>query len=204
MHVGGNMKAAKSLGFWGPLALTLVIGVLPCAAATGHFERTMQVSGTVELEVYSGSGNINVHVGGNGTVAVTARLHGSNSSWLFGGGDVEDRIRRIEQHPPIEQNGNFIRIGKFEDRDLQRNISIDYDVTVPAQTKLNSQTGSGDQTITGVQLAANAKTGSGNITAENLGADAQISSGSGDLKINSIKGVLHADTGSGNVRAQGV
>lgn len=196
------MKAARTLGL---LALTLAIGVLPLsAAATGHFERTMQVSGTVDLEVYSGSGNINVHTGGNGTVAVTARIHGSNSSWLFGGGDVEDRIRRIEQHPPIEQNGNFIRIGKFEDRELQRNISIDYDVTVPAQTKLNSQTGSGDQTISGVQLAATAKTGSGNITAENLGADAHISSGSGDLKIHSVKGTLRADTGSGNIRAEGV
>jgi len=198
------MKAARSLGFWGPLTLTLVIGVLPGAAATGHFERTLQVSGTVDLEVYSGSGNINVHVGGNNTVAVTARLHSSNSSWLFGPGDVEERIRRIEQHPPIEQNGNIIRIGKFEDRELQRNISIDYDVTVPAQTKLNSQTGSGDQTITGVQLAATAKTGSGNITAENLGADARISSGSGDLKIRSVKGTLSANTGSGNIRAEGL
>src|SRR5262245_17077742 len=98
------MKIARTLGL---LVLTLVLGALPLsAAATGHFERTLQVSGAVDLEVTSGSGNITVHTGGSNTVSVSAKIHASNSSWLFGGGDAEDRIRRIEQHPPIEQQGN--------------------------------------------------------------------------------------------------
>jgi Putative adhesin len=196
------MKTTRNLAL---LALTLALGVLPLSAAsTGHFERSLQVTGAVDLEVSSGSGNITIHTGGSNTVSVSAKMRASGSSWLFGGGDVEERIRRIEQHPPIEQQGNVIRIGKFEDRELSRNISIDYDVTVPAQTKLNTHTGSGDQQISGVQLSVTAKTGSGNITAENLGADAHLGSGSGDVKVNSIKGGLHAETGSGNIRAQGV
>jgi hypothetical protein len=194
------MKAVKNLGL---LLLTLGISVLPLSASpTGHFERTLQVSGAVDLEVTSGSGNITVHTGGNGSVYVTAKIHASNS-WLFGG-DAEERIRRIEKNPPVEQQGNTIRIGKIEDRELQRNISIDYDVTVPAQTKLVSATGSGDQTISGLQLPVTAKTGSGNITLENIGSDAHVRSGSGDLKINSVKGALNAETGSGNIHAQGV
>lgn len=194
------MKTARNLGL---LLLTLAIGALPLSASpTGHFERTLQVSGTVDLEVTSGSGNIIVHTGGSSSVSVSAKIHGSNS-WLFGG-DVEDKIRRIEKNPPVEQQGNTIRIGRIEDRELQRNISIDYDLTVPAQTRLNSHTGSGDQTITGVQLPLTAKTGSGNITVENIAGDARISSGSGDLKINSVKGALHAETGSGNIHAEGV
>lgn len=194
------MKTARNLGL---LLLTLAMGALPLSASpTGHFERTLQVSGTVDLEVTSGSGNITVHTGGSSSVSVSAKIHGSNS-WLFGG-DVEDKIRRIEKNPPVEQQGNTIRIGRIEDRELQRNISIDYDLTVPAQTRLNSHTGSGDQTITGVQLPLTAKTGSGNITVENIAGDARISSGSGDLKINSVKGALHAETGSGNIHAEGV
>lgn len=194
------MKTARNLGL---LLLTLAIGALPLSASpTGHFERTLQVSGTVDLEVMSGSGNITVHTGGSGSVSVSAKIRASNS-WLFGG-DAEDKIRRIEKNPPIEQQGNTIRIGGIEDRELQRNISIDYDLTVPAQTRLNSHTGSGDQTITGVQLPLTAKTGSGNITVENIAGDARISSGSGDLKINSVKGALHAETGSGNIHAEGV
>src|ERR1051326_6466648 len=156
----------KSVKFLALGICVSVLAVLPVnAATTGHFERTLQVSGTVELEVYSGSGNINVHKGGAGTVAVTAKIHGNNrTSWLFGSGNIDERILIIEQNPPITQTGNIIHIGRFQDRDLARNISIDYDVTVPPQTRLNSQTGSGDQTISDLQLPMTAKTGSGNVT----------------------------------------
>jgi DUF4097 and DUF4098 domain-containing protein YvlB len=195
------MKAARYVGL---IVVVLAVGALPVfAASTGHFERTLQVSGPVDLDVTSGSGNITVHTGGSGTISVSAKIHGSNS-WLFGGGDVEERIRRIEKNPPIEQQGNTIHIGRFEDRSLTQNISIDYELTVPAQTRLSSHTGSGDQLVNGLQLPLTAKTGSGNITVEQVAGDAHISSGSGDLKINGVKGSLHADTGSGNIRAEGI
>jgi DUF4097 and DUF4098 domain-containing protein YvlB len=180
--------------------------VLPLkAATTGHFERTLQVNGTVELEVSSGSGNINVHQGGEGSVSVTAKIHSNNgTSWLFGSGNIEERIRKIEQNPPIVQQGNTIRVGRIEDRELTRNISIDYDVTVPSQTRLTSHTGSGDQTISGLQQPMTAKTGSGNVTVDRISAETRVSSGSGDLKINSVKGILYADTGSGNIHADDI
>src|SRR5262249_34829341 len=173
------------------------------ASATGHFERTLQVSGAVDLDVTSGSGNITVHSGGNGSVYVSAKIRASNS-WLFGSSSAEEKIQRIEKNPPVEQNGNTIHIGRSDDRDLFRNISIDYDITVPAQTKLTSHTGSGDQKISGLQLPLSATTGAGNITLENIAADARVRSGSGELKINSVKGVLNAETGSGNIRGQEV
>jgi Putative adhesin len=196
------MKSAKTLVF---LAVVLCVTVLPLSAATtGHFERTLQVSGPVELEVMSGSGNINVHQGGSGSVYVSAKIHASTGSWLFGSGNVEDRIHRIEQNPPVVQNGNTITIGKIDDRDLTRNISIDYDVTVPAQTRLNSRSGSGDLTVNGLQLPATAKTGSGNITVEHVNAEVRANSGSGDLRINSVKGVLYCETGSGNIHADDI
>lgn len=194
------MRTAKNLTL---VALAILFGLLPASAAvTGHFERTLKVTGPVDLEVISGSGNITVHTGGSDAVLIAAKIRASNA-WLFGGG-AEDRIQRIEQNPPIEQQGNIIHIGRVQDHWLFRNISIDYDLTVPAQTRLTSQTGSGDQAINGVQLPLTAKTGSGNITVDNLGADARISSGSGDLKIGSVKGTLNANAGSGNIHAEGV
>ena len=196
------MKSLKALA----LVITLTgLAALPLqAATTGHFEKTLQVSGTVELEVTSGSGNITVHQGGAGSVYVSAKIHGNSGSWLFGGGNIEERIHRIEQNPPVVQQGNSIHIGKIEDRELTRNISIDYDVTVPAQTHLNSYSGSGDLTISGLELPVTAKTGSGNVTVERVSADSRVSSGSGDLTINSVKGILYAQTGSGNIRADGI
>src|SRR4029077_1855258 len=119
----------KSVKFLALGICVSILAVLPLnAATTGHFERTLQVNGTVELEVTSGSGNINVHQGGAGSVAITARIHSNPGSWLFGSGNVEERIHKIEQNPPIVQQGNSIRIGRFEDRDLTKNISIDYDI----------------------------------------------------------------------------
>lgn len=194
------MRSSKNLVL---AALVLAVGLLPASAAvTGHFERTLKVNGAVDLNIVSGSGDINVHAGASDSVIISAKIH-ANNSWLFGG-SAEDRIHRIEQNPPIEQQGNIIHIGQSQDRDLFRNISIDYDVTVPAQTRLSSQTGSGDQTINGLQLPLTARTGSGNITVDALGADAHITSGSGDLKIGTVKGSLTATAGSGNIRAQGV
>ncbi len=193
------MKSAKNLA----LLLTILgLSALPLSAATGHFERTLKVSGNVDLDVASGSGNITVHTGNGDTVYVSAKIH-ANTSWLFGG-NAEEKIRRIEQNPPVEQSGNSIHIGRNEDRDLLRNISIDYDLTVPAQTRLNSHTGSGDEDIRGLQLPLVAKTGSGNVTVDNISGETRVSSGSGDLKINSVKGTLVAQTGSGNIRAEGV
>jgi hypothetical protein len=191
------------------LALGICASVLAVlrmnAATTGHFERTLQVNGTVELEVTSGSGNINVRQGAAGTVAVIAKIHGNNgTSWLFGSGNIDERIHKIEQNPPITQTGNTIHIGRFEDRELARNISIDYEITVPPQTRLTSHTGSGDQTISGLELPMTAKTGSGNVTVDRISGETRISSGSGDLKINSVKGILYADAGSGNIHADDI
>jgi hypothetical protein len=196
------MKSAKTLIF---LAVVLSVAVLPLSAATtGHFERTLQVNGEVALEVMSGSGNITVHQGGSGSVYVSAKIHASSGSWLFGAGNVEERIHRIEQNPPVVQSGNSITIGKIEDRDLTRNISIDYDVTVPAQTRANSRSGSGDLMISGLQLPATAKTGSGNVTVDRVSAEVRANSGSGDLRITSTKGSLYCETGSGNVHADDI
>ncbi|HEV3316321.1 MAG TPA: DUF4097 family beta strand repeat-containing protein [Candidatus Angelobacter sp.] len=179
----------------------MVFGVMTAFADTGGFDRTLQVSGSVDMEITSGSGNVTVHAGAAGSVHVKATIKTQNS-WF--GMSASDRIHKIEQNPPIEQQGNTIRIGKIQDRDLQRNISISYDVTAPAQTKLSSHTGSGDQNISGLQLAVTVNTGSGGLTVEDLGADARLRSGSGDLKINSVKGILNAQTGSGGIRAKGV
>ena len=187
------------------LVLALAVSSLPLhAAATGHFERTLQVSGLVDLEVSSGSGEITVHAGASNSVSVSAHIHASNGSWLFGGGNEEDKIHKIEQNPPIEQQGNTIHIGRIEDSELTRHISIDYDVTVPAQTKLNAHTGSGSISVNGVQLPLTARTGSGSVTVENIGAETRINSGSGSLTVHGVKGSLHAETGSGSIHGGGV
>src|SRR5262249_15887975 len=105
--LGGNMKALRNLGIL--VALSAMSALPASASATGHFEGTLQVSGPVDLDVVSSSGNITVHTGTGNSVSVSAKIRAQNS-WLFGG-DEEAKVRRIEQNPPIEQQGNTIRIG---------------------------------------------------------------------------------------------
>src|SRR5215813_7921593 len=184
----------KSLRLLSAILLFTALGALPlCASETGIIDRTLQVSGPVDLDVVSGSGNIKVHVGGSGSVHVYATIH-ARDSWT--GLSAQEKIKRLQSNPPIEQQGNSIHVGRIEDRELQQNVSIDYDVTVPAQTKVMAQTGSGDQVIDGVQLSVNAHTGSGNITVTNVAAGARVRAGSGNLRLSNVNGSLDGETGS--------
>ena len=171
------------------------------ADTEGHFDRTLTVTGPVDLDVQTGSGSVTVHAGGSGKVEVHARIRANG--WHLEG-DVEQRVHDIEQNPPIEQNGNTIRIGHSDDRDRFRNISISYEITTPAETKLHSSSGSGDVHVDGVNGPAEANSGSGSVRLNNIGSEAQAHSGSGDIDMNSIKGNAVAKTGSGSVHAMGI
>jgi DUF4097 and DUF4098 domain-containing protein YvlB len=174
------MKSVKSLAL---VICASVVAVLPLnAATTGHFERTLQVNGTVELEVTSGSGNINVHQGGAGTVSVSAKIHGNNgTSWLFGSGNIEERIHKIAK----TGSGN---------------VTVD---RISGETKVSS--GSGDLKINSVKGILYADTGSGNIHAEDIAGDVFVNTGSGDVEVRqSAGGSVKAQTGSGNIRLHGV
>lgn len=181
-------------------ALSLACSV--AHAAEGSFDRSLNVTGPVDLDVTTGSGSIHVHTGSSSTVSVHATLR-SHEHW--GGGDhAEEKVRYLEQHPPIEQNGNTIRIGHVEDRELTRNISISYDLVVPPETRLDAQTGSGDQAIDGIRGALKATTGSGSLRISDIGDEVRASTGSGDIQLDSIKGGVSANTGSGTIRARGI
>ena len=166
-------------------------------AAEGSFERTLKVTGTVDLDVTTGSGNISVHQGPAGAVHVVGHIK-ARDGWSR---NAESPVRALEANPPIEQNGNTVRIGHSSDAELLRNVSINYELEVPADTRLHAQTGSGNETITGITGPLHLNTGSGNITATG-GTDVRANTGSGDVRLESINGSLAANTGSGNVRVE--
>ena len=76
--------------------------------ADGSFQRTLNVSGPVELDVSTGSGRIEIHAGTSGRVEVHGRIRAYDR--LFGTRDVGRLIRDIESDPPIEQSGNVIAL----------------------------------------------------------------------------------------------
>ncbi len=157
--------------------LTLLLTGSSNASAVGTFDRTLTVTGPVDLEVLTHSGDITVRSGPAGAVVIHATIH-VGSRWLTGSHDRE--VHELEQNPPIHQSGNNIRVEYADVHDL----SVDYEITVPADTTLRSHTGSGNQTVNGLK---------GQI---------ELESGSGDLRLSHLTGTMRFRTGSGNIRAE--
>jgi DUF4097 and DUF4098 domain-containing protein YvlB len=194
-------------------AAALAFAAIPAFAAEATFDRTLSVSGHVQLDVGTGSGNIHLTQGSGSQV----KIHGHvKSNW----GGSEDRVREIAANPPIEQTGNIIRIGKTHEN--YHNISIDYEIEAPADAYLEASSGSGNVTddgvgqtaklqsgsgnihATGLKGSFNVGTGSGNIYAEQSGSgDVKAETGSGNIELKDLHGALHAQTGSGNIKAGG-
>ncbi|HUJ31459.1 MAG TPA: DUF4097 family beta strand repeat-containing protein [Candidatus Acidoferrum sp.] len=196
-----RISARSSLALLG-VTLLAAFAALPVRAETeGHFDRTLSVTGPVDVDVQTGSGEIVVRAGETGKVEIHGKIH--VSGW-HAAGDVEQRVRDLETNPPIEQNGNTIRIGHVEDHERMRNISISYEVIVPAETKLHSASGSGDERIEGISGPVEANSGSGSLKLSKIGGEVHARTGSGDVELDSVHGSVRASTGSGSVHALGI
>lgn len=190
--------------------VALALGLALCLPETGRaqtiqgtFDRTLAVSGPADLDVTTGSGDVTVRPGPAGSVRVIGHIRASQS-WFGAGQGAAEKVKALEAKPPIEQTGNAIRIGRIEDRDLQQNVSISYEITAPAQCKLRSHTGSGDQNIGEISGPVEIGSGSGDLVLGNVGGRVDASTGSGDITAGAVRGGLHASTGSGSVSATDV
>ncbi len=172
-------------------------------AADGNFDRTLSVSGSPNVSVTTGSGSIHLRAGSDSQLHVTGHIHGNNNSSCFGGGggDVQSRIEAIAQNPPIQQNGDSIQIGERHSGDKYRNISIDYEVTLPKGSHIEASTGSGDIETQDVGAGLKADSGSGSVRARQVHGPAFLQTGSGDIELEqNAQGEVRAQTGSGSIR----
>lgn len=179
--------------------------------ATGTFDRTLNVSGPIRLDLSTPSGEVVVTGGAQGKVQIHAnvRAHGL----LFQ--DAQKQLNEVLSHPPIEQNLDSIRIGKdFNDF---RNVAIDYTVEVPDLTEVDVSVASGSVTVSKLrgpvtvdsasgavrieQVSGSVKinSASGSINAADLGDDLRVSSASGSVNASSVKGSVRVDALSGSI-----
>jgi hypothetical protein len=168
------------------VATLVCLQALPATAAAreGSFQRTLSVTGPVRMDLTTGSGDVQVHTGNSNQVQVSGHIRATE--WFAE--NVEERIRRLETNPPIQQSGNDIRIGHIDDPDLRHHISISYEVTVPAETELRVETGSGSQTVEGIRGPLDVRAGSGELKASEIGDRVHAETGSGDIEIDRVKG----------------
>ena len=100
------------------------------------------------------------------------------------------------------------------------NASVQFEITAPADTRLDGRTGSGSIRVEGLRGAVkawsgsgslvvagalggvDAHTGSGSIEVRGVGGGTSIDSGSGSLQIYGADGELEAQTGSGSIEVR--
>jgi len=179
------------------IALVVLLASSFAAASTpqGRFEKTFQVSGPVNLEVQTRSGDIIVRSGPAGSVSIRGKIY-VGDRWLMGNRRTD--VSEIEQHPPLRQDGNSIHIDYVNVRD----ISVDYEITVPEDTTIRTHSGSGDQIIEGTRGNADLQSGSGDMKLSRLTGEIRLQTGSGDVRAREISGPVRGGAGSGDIEVE--
>ena len=185
------------------LAVVLAAAVLPAIAVEPRetsFDRTLNVTGPVDLEAATHAGSIAVRAGAGGSV----RIHGVIRVNRNGreGEDYANLIREIQQNPPIHQAGNSIRIGAIAEDKARRGLSVSYAITVPEETNMRARSGAGAAAVDGLRGTADLSTGSGNIVLDAIRGGVDAHTGSGGIEGKSIAGPIVARTGSGGIRLE--
>ncbi len=169
-------------------------------AGQGSFEKTIAVSGTpISVDTITAAGDITVHHGSDREVHVVGHVRIYRGVWGMPHISPEEALARLQQNPPIEQQGNSIRVGYLSDPELTHNISISYEIEVPAATRLSARISSGSAIIDGINGPVEASTSSGHVTVTNIKERMQASSNSGGVDLRSIDGAATVSVSSGSI-----
>ena len=165
----------------------------------GTFERKLEVSGPAKLDVVTNSGDVTLRTGPVSSVYIKGKIqiHFESDSERD---RAEKTLSDIQQNPPLEQNGNSIRVGHVNGTRDMNHTSIDYEIVVPPGSNLIARSGSGDLHIAGPLAEADVETGSGDVSIESVKGSLHLSTGSGDIALREAGGSgAEVRTGSGDV-----
>lgn len=164
-------------------AVTLLLGSATACKAENttpqSLERTLSVSGPVQLKVSSNDGDIHIRAGADGQVSVVGKLSSNYDVNIFGFHLHHDTGNSIPALP-ITQHGNQIEVGPLENT---FNTSISYWITVPRGTSVVADSSSGDLDIAGVDGSLAGQTTSGDVHAQQINGPVSIHDTSGDVNL---------------------
>lgn len=196
------MKRSSALAGFFLLASVIgsTLGCMRGPAHEGSFSRDLSVSGPVTLELENAAGGVRIASGSADKVSIHARIRARG---MFVGMSGAEKVRRIQDNPPIVQQGNTVRIGRITDPMVRKNVFIDYEITLPADAQVTITNGAGNVSLRETRGSLRATTGAGNVTAEGMAGDAYLTTGAGNVEIRRAGGRLEANSGAGAIRASG-
>jgi DUF4097 and DUF4098 domain-containing protein YvlB len=170
---------------------------VPSFAQRVAFERSYTVGAAPTLDVYTIRGKIDVSVGTTDRIVVrgtaTVRLGLSSPTEAY------ELVKKVAANPPIQQEGDTLRLRPPSSPEEQRAMTVAYDVTVPRGTVVRSHSDSGETTIAGVAGRVSIRTESAAISVRDLGGDAEVTTQSGAVNADSVGGNLNVSTQSSRV-----
>jgi hypothetical protein len=174
----------------------------PGLAQRFPFERSFDVTGASALDVSTIRGKIEVTAGEPGRIVVigTATVR---TDWNVPA-NAADLARRVADAPPIQRDGQTVRLRPPTDAAEQRAVTISYRVRVPPETAVAAASDSGATSVRGVARGVVIRTQSGAIDVMQLGGTAEVRSGSGSVTVDGIAGSLTVTTSSSSVTAGSV
>jgi hypothetical protein len=156
-HVNGSWLSKLA-------TITAILGFATTAqAATGVFEKGVETSETVTIEISTTAGEVVVqgadidHVSIRGVVKVDDRM--SKRDPIGAGG----MIRAVKAKPPVEVIDGRIIVGQLKRRTHQRHLEISYVITVPKHSDVSAHSISGDVRVSGVNGFVNATSETGKV-----------------------------------------
>jgi len=160
-------------------------------SSQARMEQSFAVGASPSLRVDNFAGSVTVQAGGEGQIRVVAIKRAQPGTGL-------DRIQvRIEE----QDGGLLVETSK---PGTLGNASVQLEITVPADARLDLHTGAGSMEASGVHGGARLDTGSGSIAIRDLRGDLDLHTGSGSVDVRDVNGPLQVDSGSGSLTLQDV
>jgi DUF4097 and DUF4098 domain-containing protein YvlB len=176
------------------VVIALQVAGSPARAQRLPFQKSFDAAGITTLDVSTIRGKINVVSGETGRIqidgAVTIRI----------GIDVPENplaiAQRIAANPPIERVGDTVRLRPPADARDRKAVTVNYDVRVPANTKILTVSDSGEISLAGLTGAVDVRTQSGAIALQRIGGVTTVTTGSGAVLVEGTNGPLTVTTSS--------
>lgn len=181
---------------------TILAVSLACAslAAGEGFERKLKVAGPANLDLRTEAGGIYVNPGPAGAVHVRAIL--KPQAEALAPDDVQRNIRELEQHPPVEQSGNTIRVGHV-DPSMLRGVVMRLEITAPADSQVRARSSSGGVHVSGMRGLADLAATSGGVEASDMGGEVRADAQSGGVQVSQTSAApIHIRSRSGGVKVR--
>jgi len=187
------------------LALALAIGPLTASDALAQrfpFERSFNVGDAPALDVMTNRGKIDVVSGARDRIVVrgivTVRVG------LALPANATELARQIADNPPVEQDGDIVRLRPPKQAAAWRSVTVSYEVEVPPAADVRTESDSGATTIRGVGGPVSVRTQSGSIDVHRLGGAATVTTGSGAVTISGVVAALNVTTSSSAISARDI